>query len=102
MKSYRGWRLSYSKTRNRYTAKGLDVENRAKEITAPTRADIERKVDEYLAPITFSVVNVNGVPTRISSRQHVVQSLMSPHADVVEDKDTPWCCSVASETYWSS
>jgi hypothetical protein len=29
-----------------------------------------------------------------------VQNLMS-RAWVLEHKDTPWCCSVGSETYWS-
>lgn len=100
MKSYRGWRVTYSKNRNRYTAKGNDVEGTPKEVTAPSRVDIERKIDDYLAPITFSVVTVNGIPTQISSRQHVVQNLLS-RKEVVESKDTPLCCSVSSETYWS-
>jgi len=44
---------------------------------------------------------VNGVLTWIEAHQHVVKSLLSPHMDVIEDRDTPNCCSVASETYWS-
>lgn len=100
MKSYRGWRLSYSKTANRYTAKGNDVEGNPKTVTASSRVDIERKVDDYLAPITFSVVIVNGIPTRISSRERVAVNLIS-RKEYVEDKDTPLCCSPSSETYWS-
>jgi hypothetical protein len=43
---------------------------------------------------------VNGVLTWVEAHQHVVQNLMT-HKDVIEDRDTPNCCSVASETYWS-
>jgi hypothetical protein len=43
---------------------------------------------------------VNGVGTMIEAHQHVVKNLMSGK-DVIEDRDTPNCCSVASETYWS-
>ena len=39
--------------------------------------------------------------TLIKAHQHVVKNLMSGK-DVIEDKDTPFCCSVASETYWST
>jgi len=50
--------------------------------------------------VTFSAANVNGVSTLIPSTQRVVQNLMSGR-DVVQDKDTPLCCDVSSETYWS-
>lgn len=54
-------------------------------------------------PTVFSRMEpVNGVMTRVEAHQHVVKSFMSPHKDVIEDRDTPWACSVASETYWSS
>ena len=43
---------------------------------------------------------VNGIATLIMAHQHVVQNLLSGK-DVVEARDTPPCCSVASETYWS-
>jgi hypothetical protein len=43
---------------------------------------------------------VNGVSTLVKASQHVVQNLLSGK-DVIEERDTPNCCSVASETYWS-
>ena len=43
---------------------------------------------------------VNGVLTWIQANQHVVKNLLSGK-DVIEDRDTPPCCSVACETYWS-
>jgi len=43
---------------------------------------------------------VNGVLTWVEAHQHVVKSLVGGQ-DVIEDRDTPNCCSVASETYWS-
>jgi hypothetical protein len=46
------------------------------------------------------IENVNDVPTTVKAHQHVVQNLLSGE-DVIEDRDTPLCCSVASETYWS-
>jgi hypothetical protein len=51
-------------------------------------------------PVTMRVELVNGVPTEIPSTHRVVKNLMSGR-DVVEAIDTPLCCSVASETYWS-
>jgi hypothetical protein len=41
---------------------------------------------------------VNGVSTLVKASQHVVQNLLS-RKDVIEERDTPLCCSVASETY---
>lgn len=43
---------------------------------------------------------VNGVPTLVKAHQHVVKNLLSGK-DVVEAIDTPACCSVACESYWS-
>lgn len=43
---------------------------------------------------------VNGVLTWIEPHQHVVKNLLT-QTDVIEDRDLPLCCSVASETYWS-
>lgn len=43
---------------------------------------------------------VNGVSTLVKASQHVVKSLVGGK-DVIEERDTPNCCSVASETYWS-
>lgn len=43
---------------------------------------------------------VNGVETLVKASQHVVVNLMS-QKQVIEERDTPNCCSVASETYWS-
>jgi len=44
---------------------------------------------------------VNGVPTVIKASQHVVRSYLAPHSDIVEERDTPHCCSPSNETYWS-
>jgi hypothetical protein len=46
------------------------------------------------------IEKVNGVETVIKANQHVVKNLMSD-MDVIEDRDTPNCCSVASEAYHS-
>jgi hypothetical protein len=43
---------------------------------------------------------VNGVLTWVEAHQHVVKHLLNG-SDVIEDRDTPLCCSVSSETYWS-
>ena len=99
-KSYRGWKISYAPKARRFTATGECILHKLTQFKADSRVEVERRIDEYLAPITFSEVTVNGVPTRISSRQHVVKSIVGGQ-EVVEDKDTPLCCSVASETYWS-
>ena len=48
---------------------------------------------------TYTVM-VNGVETQIPTTHHVVQNLMSGR-DVVQAKNTPVCCDVSSETYWS-
>jgi len=48
------------------------------------------------------VEHVNGVATVIKASQHVVKSLMAPHMEVIEERDTPYGCSVASEAYWSN
>lgn len=51
--------------------------------------------------VTTSKVMVNGIETEIPSTHHVVKSAYNGR-EVVEPKDIPFCCSVASETYWSS
>jgi len=43
---------------------------------------------------------VNNKKTWIPADKHVVKSLIN-NKDVIECKDTPHGCSVASETYWS-
>jgi len=48
----------------------------------------------------MSVVLVNGVPTPIFSNQHVVKNLCGGR-EVIQDKDTPLCLDVSSETYHS-
>jgi hypothetical protein len=48
----------------------------------------------------FTVELVNGIPTVISSGERVVKNLMSDR-DVIQAKDTPLCCDVSMETYWS-
>lgn len=50
--------------------------------------------------VTDRMESVNGVMTLVKASQHVVKNLLSGK-DVIEDRDTPLCCSVASETYWS-
>jgi hypothetical protein len=50
--------------------------------------------------VTDRTENVNGVPTLVQAHQHIVKNLMTGK-DVIEDRDTPNCCSVARETYWS-
>ena len=72
--------------------------------TAVRRAEFEKMIETLKSRPTVMPRNemVNGVLTRIEAHQHVVKSLMPPHKDVIEDRDTPNCCSVASETYWSS
>ncbi len=71
--------------------------------TRVRRADFEKMIATLLTrpTVTSRMESVNGVMTRIEAHQHVVQSLMAPHKDVIEDRDTPPCCSVACETYWS-
>lgn len=43
---------------------------------------------------------VNGVLTDIPAGYRVVKSIMAPHKEVIESKDTPYGCSVADEAYW--
>jgi hypothetical protein len=50
--------------------------------------------------VTDRIEKVNGVDTLVKAHEHVVQNLLSGK-DVIEARDTPCCCSVASETYWS-
>ena len=66
------------------------------------KADVEKALEVLMARPTVEdrMEIVNGVSTLIKASQHVVQNLLSGK-DVVEDRDTPNCCSVASETYWS-
>ncbi len=52
--------------------------------------------------VTGRMESVNGVQTFVEAHQHVVTSYMVPHRQVIEDRDTPWNCSVASEAYWSN
>ena len=52
--------------------------------------------------VTGRMENVNGVQTFVEAHQHVVKSLIPPHMDVIEDRDTPYGCSVADEAYWSN
>ena len=50
--------------------------------------------------VTDRMEMVNGVSTLVKAHQHVVKNLMSGK-DVIEARNTPCYCSVASETYWS-
>lgn len=43
---------------------------------------------------------VNGVSTLVKANEHVVQNLVTKK-DVIEDINTPACCSVACEVYWT-
>ena len=70
--------------------------------TSVRRAEFEKMIETLKSRPTVMPRDemVNGVLTRIEAHQHVVKNLMSGK-DVIEDRDTPNCCSVASETYWS-
>lgn len=52
---------------------------------------------QQLTTGTFTIYEGNSMPVRT----HVVKNLLTG-ADVVEDVNTPYCCSVASESYWSN
>jgi hypothetical protein len=54
-------------------------------------------MNEQYLPITLMV---NGIPTETTTEYHVVRNVMT-NKEVLERKDTPWCCSVQSETFWS-
>jgi len=75
---------------------------RVGDFTKVRRAGLERMLAALKSRPTVAthIENVNGVPTVIEAHQHVVKNLLTGK-DVVEDRDTPNCCSVASETYWS-
>jgi hypothetical protein len=53
-------------------------------------------------PVTFTTELVNGVPTQVPSTHRVVTSAFDGKTQVVEAKNTPFACSVGSETYWCS
>ena len=65
-------------------------------------SDIQHTVNELKKEPTVSdrIEYVNGIATVVKAHQHVVKHLLNG-SDVVEDRDTPLCCSVSSETYWS-
>jgi len=71
--------------------------------TAVRRAEFEKMIETLKSRPTVMPRDemVNGVLTRIEAHQHVVKSYLAPHNDIVEDRDTPHCCSPSSETYWS-
>jgi hypothetical protein len=72
--------------------------------TAVRRAEFEKMIETLKSRPTVMRRQemVNGVLTWIEAHQHVVKSLMPPHKDVIEDRDTPYGCSVKDEAYWSS
>ncbi len=72
--------------------------------TRVRRADFEKMIATLLTRPTVQdrMESVNGVQTLIKANQHVVTSIMVPYRQVIEDRDTPWNCSVASEAYWSN
>ena len=75
---------------------------RVGDITRCRRAEFEKMLETLKSRPTVIARTelVNGVGMRIEAHQHVVKNLMSGK-DVIEDRDTPHSCSVASETYWS-
>lgn len=68
------------------------TQNRRKEIIAFT------EVLKARPTVTERIESVNGIPTLIKANQHVVKNILSG-IQVIEDRDTPLACSVASETY---
>lgn len=66
------------------------------------KVDFEKMLATLQTRLTVSdrMEMVNGVSTFVKASQHVVQNLLSGR-DVIEERDTPNCCSVASETYHS-
>lgn len=68
------------------------------------RAEFEKALAalESRPSVTDRQELVNGVMTLVKASQHVVKSLMSPHKDVIEERDTPYGCSVKDEAYWSN
>jgi len=66
-------------------------------------AVVQRKIDEMkLEPMAVGRFElVNGVSAWIAADMHVVKSVVGGR-DVIEAKDTPHCCSVASESYWAN
>lgn len=81
---FRGW----------FTINGDRIKYRRKEIVSMT------EVLKARPEVKDRMENVNGVLTLVRASQHVVQNLLSGR-DVIEERDTPNCCSVASETYHS-
>ena len=72
--------------------------------TAVRRAEFEKMIEalKTRSTVTSRQELVNGVMTMIEAHQHVVKSMMPPHKDVIEARDTPYGCSVADEAYWSN
>ena len=91
----------------RTTGKGGKITYEAGWFTMPNgdkaRAKDIKKFIETLKErptVTRRQEMVNGVLTWIEASQHVVTSLVGGK-QVIEERDTPDCCSVASETYWT-
>ncbi len=76
---------------------------RVGDTTRCRRAEFEKMLETLKSrpTVTRRQEMVNGVLTWIEASQHVVKSYLAPHADIVEERDTPHCCSPSSETYWS-
>ena len=72
--------------------------------TAVRRAEFEKMIETLKSRPTVTGRNelVNGEMKFVEAHRHVVKSLMPPHLDVIEDRDTPYGCSVKDEAYWSN
>ena len=67
-------------------------------------AEFEKMIETLKSRPTVTGRNelVNGEMKFVEAHRHVVKSLMPPHLDVIEDRDTPYGCSVKDEAYWSN
>jgi hypothetical protein len=64
--------------------------------TDQTENDMQRMVRGLYAKFSSLQYRIEYHPTMVT-----VKNLMTG-ADVEIDRDTPWCCNPASETYWSA
>jgi hypothetical protein len=64
--------------------------------TDQTDDQMQSMVTGLYAKFSFTQYRIEYHPTMVT-----VKNLMTG-ADVEIDRDTPWCCNPASETYWSA
>lgn len=100
--------IRYESEYHRTTGKYCFAKYHCGWFTIPSGAKVRCAEFETLLEILKSrktvarrIESVNGVLTWIEARQHVVKNLLSG-TEVIENRDTPYCCSVASEAYHSA